>query len=78
VLLYAPISGDYPQTPHIRDELYVIASGSGQFTAAGETEACAEGDVFFVPGGMDHGFSDLSADFSTWVIFIGPAPGTAP
>jgi mannose-6-phosphate isomerase-like protein (cupin superfamily) len=74
VRLYAPIGADYPQTPHVRDELYVIASGSGKFTLGDETETCAEGDMLFVAGGAEHGFSELSPDFSTWVIFLGPAP----
>jgi hypothetical protein len=76
VRLYAPTGADYPQNPHARDELYVIASGSGKFTSADETETCREGDVFFVPAGGEHGFSDLSADFSTWVIFFGPTPSS--
>ncbi|MGA0604277.1 cupin domain-containing protein [Caulobacter sp. KR2-114] len=75
VRLYAPVGADYPQTPHLRDELYVIASGSGSFTSAGQKTSCNEGDLFFVPAGGEHGFSDLSDDFSTWVIFIGPPPG---
>jgi mannose-6-phosphate isomerase-like protein (cupin superfamily) len=77
VRLYAPIGSDYPQTPHVRDELYVIACGTGKFTSAGETETCGEGDVFFVPGGGEHGFSDLSDNFSTWVVFFGPPPPAA-
>ena len=36
VSLYKPEKID-PQTPHARDELYVIASGSGKFFCAGET-----------------------------------------
>ena len=35
VRLYAPIGADYPQTPHVRDELYVIASGHAGFDLAG-------------------------------------------
>ena len=78
VRLYAPIGADHPQRPHVRDELYVIANGSGRFTSADETETCCEGDVFFIPAGGEHGFSDLSADFSTWVIFLGPPPPQTP
>jgi mannose-6-phosphate isomerase-like protein (cupin superfamily) len=73
VSLYKPTGID-PQKPHARDELYVIASGSGRFTCNGETENFAASDVFFVPAGVEHRFVDFSADFSTWVIFFGPRP----
>jgi mannose-6-phosphate isomerase-like protein (cupin superfamily) len=74
VSLYRPEKID-PQTPHARDELYVIASGSGKFFCAGETEAIATGDVLFVAAGVEHRFEDFTDDFATWVIFIGARPG---
>jgi mannose-6-phosphate isomerase-like protein (cupin superfamily) len=60
-----------PQHPHARDELYLIATDWGSFLCAGETEACALGDVFFVPAGVDHRFVDFSPDYATLVIFLG-------
>jgi mannose-6-phosphate isomerase-like protein (cupin superfamily) len=74
VSLYKPEKVD-PQTPHARDELYVIASGSGKFFCAGETEAVATGDVLFVAAGVEHRFEDFTDDFSAWVIFFGNRPG---
>ena len=68
--LYQPVLVD-PQTPHARDELYVIASGTGNFVCAGVSRPFAPGDVFFVPAGTEHRFLDFSADFATWVIFFG-------
>ena len=73
VSLYRPRPND-PQTPHRRDEIYVVAEGTGKFTCEEETETFASGDVFFVPAGAQHRFSDFSDNFSTWVIFIGPRP----
>ena len=74
VNLYKPEKID-PQTPHARDELYVIASGSGQFFSAGETTAVATGDVLFVAAGVEHRFENFTDDFSTWVVFFGRRPG---
>jgi len=75
VEFYAP-QGKDPQTPHTRDELYLIARGSGVFRRNGRREAFAAGDFLFVPAGMEHGFEDFTDDFATWVIFYGPEGGT--
>lgn len=80
VELYAPRGTD-PQTPHARDEVYVVVSGHGKFFCDGETRDFAPGELLFVPAGMDHRFLDFSDDFATWVIFYGPDGGetrTAP
>ena len=68
--LYKPDKID-PQGPHVRDEVYVIASGSGFFEHKGVTEAVAAGDVLFVPAGDPHRFRDFTDDFSAWVVFFG-------
>jgi len=73
VSLYKPVGID-PQKPHVRDELYVIACGSGRFTCEVETEDFGPGDMFFVPAGADHRFTNFLRDFATWVIFLGPRP----
>jgi mannose-6-phosphate isomerase-like protein (cupin superfamily) len=62
------------QHPHVRDELYLIASGHGTFACAGERKSFEPGDALFVPGGVAHRFEDFSDDFAAWVIFFGPAP----
>jgi len=67
--LYQPVDLD-SQTPHARDELYIIAKGMGRFTCAGETRPFSPGDVFFVLAGSDHRFVEFSDDFATWVIFF--------
>jgi mannose-6-phosphate isomerase-like protein (cupin superfamily) len=66
---YRPIRFD-KQTPHTRDELYIIAAGSGDFSCGGETQSFSCGDIFFVPAGVEHGFMKFTYDFATWVVFF--------
>ena len=66
---YRPVRFD-KQTPHERDELYVIAAGSGDFVCGDETRSFSCGDIFFVPAGVEHRFTNFSYDFATWVIFL--------
>ena len=72
--MYRPAKIDR-QTPHERDELYIVAAGSGEFVCGGEGRAFSTGDVFFVPAGVEHRFSKFSYDFATWVIFFGKVGG---
>lgn len=74
VELYAPRNVDM-QTPHSRDEVYVIARGNGMFFCDGTRRTCANGDVLFVAAGIEHRFEDFSDDFAAWVIFYGPDGG---
>ena len=71
---YAPPGKD-AQTPHTRDEVYVIAAGSGWFVHGDERVPFAPGDALFVAAGVAHRFEDFTADFGTWVIFYGPEGG---
>ncbi len=68
---YAP-AGDDAQNPHTRDEIYVIAQGSGALVIDGRKHAFQTGDVFYVPAHAPHVFIECSADFGTWVLFYGP------
>ena len=77
VRYYAPRGSD-PQTPHSRDELYVVASGRGTFARGGDRVPFEPGDVLFVAAGVDHRFVDFTDDFGTWVIFYGPEGGERP
>lgn len=70
---YHPRVND-PQGPHLRDEVYIVASGHGTFLCSGERAPCEPGDAFFVARGTEHHFEDFSDDFATWVIFMGTAP----
>jgi mannose-6-phosphate isomerase-like protein (cupin superfamily) len=71
---YRPVRFD-KQSPHARDELYIIAEGTGTFACGNEQTHFSEGDLFFVPAGVEHSFRDFSYDFATWVIFLTARPG---
>ena len=73
---YRPESVDR-QSPHTRDEVYVVASGSGWFVNGDDRHAFETGEVLFVPAGMEHRFVDFTDDFATWVFFWGPEGGEA-
>ncbi len=77
VEFYQPQGVDRQQA-HSRDEVYVVASGRGEFVN-GTTRAPFEpGEVLFVPAGVTHRFANFSDDFATWVFFYGPEGGEAP
>ena len=74
VKLYAPRGSD-PQTPHTRDEIYVVIRGTGDFVCAGERRKFGPHDFLFVPAGMEHRFENFSDDLAVWVFFYGPEGG---
>ncbi len=74
VELYIPDGVD-KQSPHEKDELYVVISGTGTFAREGDTYTFGPHDVLFVPAGQEHRFIDFTDDFKTWVIFYGPKGG---
>ena len=74
VEVYKPHLKD-KQTPHERDEIYVIISGSGKFLNGKSTISFKAGDFLFVPAGIEHRFINFTSDFSTWVFFYGPHGG---
>lgn len=74
VEIYAPIGRD-DQTPHTRDEAYVVASGSGTFVRDEEREQYGPGDFLFAPAGSSHRFEDFTDDLAVWVLFYGPEGG---
>lgn len=77
VELYAPRGVD-PQQPHSRDEVYVVASGAGEFLCAGRRERFGAGDLLFVPAHAPHRFENFSDDLTVWVMFYGPEGGERP
>jgi mannose-6-phosphate isomerase-like protein (cupin superfamily) len=77
IAFYRPRPTD-PQGPHLRDEVYFIASGRGTFICNGERFSFEERDVFFVPRATEHRFEDFSDDFAAWVIFFGASPSRDP
>ena len=71
---YAPQGAD-TQTPHVKDEIYIISQGRGWFHYDQSRVECAQGDALFVPAGTEHRFENFSDDFQTWVVFYGPEGG---
>ncbi len=76
VEIYAPRGHD-PQTPHTRDEIYVVIEGKGFFVNGPNRERFGPGDVLFVPTGVVHRFEDFTDDLAVWVFFYGPEGGEA-
>lgn len=74
VELYTPVGHD-PQKPHDRDEVYVVARGTGQFFDGTTNREVEPGSFLFVAAGQPHRFEDFSPDFAVWVFFYGPAGG---
>jgi mannose-6-phosphate isomerase-like protein (cupin superfamily) len=74
VEFYRPNKTDRQQ-PHDRDEVYVIASGSGFFVNGDQRQQFETGEVLFVSAGVTHRFEEFTDDFSTWVFFYGPVGG---
>jgi mannose-6-phosphate isomerase-like protein (cupin superfamily) len=74
--LYAPRGSD-PQTPHSRDELYVVVAGNGTFFCDGERFQFEAGDALFARAGAVHRFEDFGDDLAVWVMFYGAEGGEA-
>ena len=72
--LYTPRGHD-PQKPHERDEIYVVARGTGLFFDGTHRRAVEPGTFIFVAAGQVHRFEEFSADFAVWVFFYGPQGG---
>ncbi len=77
VEVYAPRGID-PQQPHTRDEIYVVAAGTGFYVIDGERLPIAAGDFLFAPAGVVHRFEEFTDDFVVWVMFYGAEGGEAP
>jgi hypothetical protein len=76
VEMYTP-SGHDAQTPHARDEVYVVARGEAVFFDGDRRHRIGPGSFLFVAAGQAHRFEEFSEDFAVWVFFYGPAGGEA-
>lgn len=74
VKLYTPRTRDQ-QTPHSRDEVYVVARGSGEFVCGDARQSFSPLDVLFAAAGVAHRFENFTDDFAVWVFFYGPEGG---
>jgi mannose-6-phosphate isomerase-like protein (cupin superfamily) len=71
IRLYAP-KGHDPQTPHDRDELYIVAAGHGNFRLGERVSKLAPGTLVYAAAHETHRFEDFSDNFAVWVVFYGP------
>jgi mannose-6-phosphate isomerase-like protein (cupin superfamily) len=71
---YAPRGTD-AQAPHMRDEAYIVISGSGEFIAGDQRFRFSPGDFLFAAVGVDHRFENFTDDLLVWVIFYGDLGG---
>jgi mannose-6-phosphate isomerase-like protein (cupin superfamily) len=72
--LYAPREVD-AQTPHRRDEVYVVVRGAGWFVDGPDRHHFGPGDLLFVRAGVEHRFEEFTDDLAVWVVFHGPDGG---
>ena len=69
--------GTNTQQPHSRDEVYIVAQGTGEFVHGETRMPFAPGDFLFVAAGEDHHFENFTDDLAVWVLFYGPEGGEA-
>jgi mannose-6-phosphate isomerase-like protein (cupin superfamily) len=74
VEMFAPRRVD-TQTPHRRDEVYVVVRGEGYFVSGPDRHRFGPGDLSFVPAGFEHCFEEFTGDLAVWVVFYGPDGG---
>lgn len=74
VEIYAPRGTD-PQKPHTRDEIYFVATGSGEFVCNNAKQSFGPTDILFAAAGVEHRFENFSDDLVVWVMFYGPEGG---
>src|SRR4030095_12278944 len=76
VEIYAPRGID-PQQPHTRDEVYLVAAGSGEYVCGDSRTAFSATDLLFAAAGVEHRFENFTDDLVVWVLFYGPEGGEA-
>ena len=74
VEVYAPRGND-PQQPHTRDEVYFVATGSGEFVCGESRQNFGPTDLLFAAAGEVHRFENFTEDLTVWVIFYGSEGG---
>jgi len=68
--LYAPFEDDL-QSPHKKDEIYIVVKGEGTFFNDGKSVVFGQGDLFLVSAGAEHRFENFSDDLVVWYIIHG-------
>ena len=76
VEIYVPRGRD-EQTPHTRDEVYVVIKGRAVYIVGDRRMQVGAGDLLFAAAGEVHRFEEFTQDFAVWVLFYGPEGGEA-
>ncbi len=76
VKVYAPRGHD-PQTPHARDEVYLVAQGSGEFVSDQGRQSFGPQDLLSRQRASNTVFEHFTDDLIVWVMFYGPEGGEA-
>jgi len=63
------------QTPHEQDEIYFVVRGHGVLVHQELRTPFGPGDILFVAAGVDHHYTDFSADLALWRVFYGALGG---
>ena len=74
VEIYAPRGTD-PQQPHTRDEIYFVATGSGEYVCGNSRQTFGPTNLLFAAAGVEHRFETFSDDLTLWVLFYRPEGG---
>jgi mannose-6-phosphate isomerase-like protein (cupin superfamily) len=70
-----PAGGLDEQSPHTKDEIYVVTAGRARIVTPDGAAEVGPGSVVFVPAGEEHRFTDVTEDLVLLVVF-GPAHGS--
>src|SRR5258706_16185838 len=63
------------QTPHEKDEVYIVVRGRGVLYHDGRQDPFDVGDFLFVAAGVEHHFEDFGDELLLWRVFYGPNGG---
>lgn len=61
-----------PVHSHPHEQCGYVISGEVEFTIGGETRLLHAGDVYFIPGGIEHGARVVSADAAQVIDVFSP------
>ncbi len=60
-----------PQTPHDRDELYLVLRGQGVLRIGQDRHPVAPGDFWLVPAGTEDRFEDYHHEMVVFYVLVG-------
>src|SRR5260370_6088502 len=68
---FTPRPTNGPQVPHQRDELYIVAAGTGHYRVEDRLTAVRPRALLFAAAPVAHGFGNFPADFAIWIVVHG-------